>query len=132
MALRGDLAPPESAEEDVGEDPEHHLPWESSGGLNRALASSTLPSIATDNVLSGSKKELPVTAAEGKSSATQAGPPWGCTACTCHSSLLTGAGRQKAPSPDAEEQGRKPKSFFHHLLKTRAQSADSWPSITWD
>ena len=68
MALGGDLALPESAEEDVGEDPEHHLPWESSGGLNRALASSTLPSIATDNILSGSKKEPPVTAAEGRSS----------------------------------------------------------------
>lgn len=47
------------------------LPWESSWGLNRALASSTLPSIATDNVLSGSKKKLCMTCAEGRSSATQ-------------------------------------------------------------
>ena len=67
--------PPESAEEDMEEDPEYHLPWESSGGLNRALASSTLPSIATDNILSGSKKEQPVTAAEGRSSAAQQAHP---------------------------------------------------------
>lgn len=95
MALGGDLAPLESAEEDVGEDPEHHLPWESSGGLNRALASSTLPSIATDNVLSGSKKELPVTAAEGAQPTSR--PALGLH-CLHLSQLLTDRG-WKAKSP---------------------------------
>lgn len=86
------------------------------------MASSTLPSIATDNILSGSKKKLHVTALrEGAKlhsrlvdTAPGAAPP-----PPVSQPLTVWVGRAKALSPDEEKPGRKLKSFFHHLLRTK-------------